>query len=161
MNTLDAHMIRKLAIRSLRIEVGSMDYINTLLIMEDGLNDEPSLDLLSMECNSNVTDEATTVHVSPEPGPSEGHHVVDWCMFGHCGPMPLETENKCRRLKDCVTTTYRFAKLCLDQDVLELCVRNMGEICNDREDNSTRSFCKAIYRLSFYLDQAWTLRQRK
>ena len=36
MNTLDAHMIRKRAIRSLRGGVGSMEnYIHTLLIMED------------------------------------------------------------------------------------------------------------------------------
>jgi len=114
--------------------------------MEDDLNDEPSPDVLPMDCNSNVTDEATAVHVSPEPGPSGDQHVVDWCMCGHCRPMPQEIENKCCRLKDCITITDRFAKLCLDQDVLELCVRNMGEIRNDREDNSTRSFRKAAYR---------------
>ena len=46
-------MIRKLAIRSLRREVGRMDYIYTLLIMEDDLNDKPSSeDVFSMECNS-------------------------------------------------------------------------------------------------------------
>ena len=118
-----------------------MDYIHTLLIMEDDL-DEPSPDVLSLECNSN----ATTVNVSPAPVPSGGQLVVDWCVCGNCRPMPQEIENKCCRLKDCITTTDRFAKLCLDQDVLQLCVRNMGEIRNDREDNSTRSFRKAAYR---------------
>ena len=48
MDTLDAHMTRKLAIRSLRRGVGSMDYIHTLLIMEDDLNNEPSPDVLRM-----------------------------------------------------------------------------------------------------------------
>ena len=133
-------MVRKLAIRSLRRGIGSMDYIHTLLIMEDDL-DEPSPDVLSLECNSNAT-----VNVSPAQVPSGGQHVVDWCVCGNCRPMPQEIENKCCRLKDCITTTDRFSKLCLDQDVLQLCVRNMGEIRNDREDNSTRSFRKAAYR---------------
>ena len=118
-----------------------MDYIHTLLIMEDDL-DEPSLDVLSLECNSNTT----TVNVSPAPVPSGGQLVVDWCVCGNCRPMPQEIENKSCRLKDCIATTDRLAKLCLDQDVLQLCVRNMGEIRNDREDNSTRSFRKAAYR---------------
>lgn len=62
-----------------------MDYIHTLLIMEDNLNDEPSSeDVLSMECNSSVTDKATAVHVSPEPGPSACQHLVDWCMCRYC-----------------------------------------------------------------------------
>jgi len=45
-----------------------MDYIHT--IMGD-LNDEPSPDVLSLECNS--TDEATTAHVLPEPGSLEAN----------------------------------------------------------------------------------------
>lgn len=98
-----------------------MDNIHTLLIMEDDLNDEPSPDVLSIECNSNVPDGATIVHVSSKPGPSGGQHVVDWYVCGHCKPMPQEVENKCCKLKGCITTTDRFAKLCLDQDVLELC----------------------------------------
>ncbi|CAB4032674.1 P2X purinoceptor 7-like [Paramuricea clavata] len=39
-----------------------------------------------------------------------------------------------------------FAKICLDPDVLELCIRNTGDIRNDQEDNSTRAFRKAGYR---------------
>ena len=40
-STLDEAMVRKLAIRSLRGGIGSMDYIITLLIMEDGLDENP------------------------------------------------------------------------------------------------------------------------
>ena len=36
--------MRKLAIRSLRRGVGSMDYIESLLIMEDDLDEDESLD---------------------------------------------------------------------------------------------------------------------
>ena len=38
-------MVRKLAIRGLRRGVGSMDYIHTLLIMEDDLDEEPSTEV--------------------------------------------------------------------------------------------------------------------
>ena len=48
-----------------------MDYIHTLLFMEGDLNDEPSPDVLSLECN--FTDEATTAHVLPEPGSLEAN----------------------------------------------------------------------------------------
>ena len=34
---------------------------------------------------------------------------------------------------------------CLDLDVLELCIRNVGDIRNDREDNRTRAFQKAAH----------------
>ena len=36
-----------------------------------------------------------------------------------------------------------FTKLCLDTDVPELRIRNVGDIRNDREDNSTRALRKA------------------
>ena len=37
-------------------------------------------------------------------------------------------------------------KLCLDPDVLELCIWNSGGIRNDREDTSTRAFRKSANR---------------
>ena len=39
-HTLDDETVKKLAIRSLRRGIGSMDYIHTLLISEDDLNDQ-------------------------------------------------------------------------------------------------------------------------
>ena len=60
--------------------------------------------------------------------------------------MPQEIENKCFGLKKCITSLSRFTKLCLDTDVLELCIKNTCDIRNDREDSSTRAFCKAAYR---------------
>ena len=48
--------------------------------------------------------------------------------------------------KEMHNTFPKFAKLCLDPDVLELCVRNRADIRNDQQDNSTRSFKKAAYR---------------
>ena len=118
-----------------------MDHIHALLLMEDELDDEPPSEVASsMECH-----EDGVAASSSEPGPSIAP-VVDWCVCRHCRPMPQEVENKCCKLRTCITTTARFEKLCLDQDVLQLCVRNMGEVRNDRDDNSTRSFRKAAYR---------------
>ncbi|CAB4017121.1 P2X purinoceptor 7-like [Paramuricea clavata] len=84
-------------------------------------------------------------------GPPEQHNPLptsapEWRVCGYCRPMPQEIENKCCRQKNCITLTSRFAKICLDQDVLELCIRNTGDIRNDEEDNSTQAFRKAGYR---------------
>ena len=60
--------------------------------------------------------------------------------------MPQEIENKCGKLKKCINLSSLFAKVCLDTDVLELCIRNTSDIRNDREDTSCRAFRKAAYR---------------
>ena len=78
-----------------------------------------------------------------DPPPAE---VPSWCKCGKCRPMSQEVENKCCKQKNCITLSSRFGKLCLDPDVLELCIRNTSDIRNDKEDNSTRAFRKAAYR---------------
>ena len=141
--------MRKLAVRGLRRGVGSMDYIHTLLIMEDDLDDADDTGDMGMMINETET-AGTTVMAGPlssaDPNPSTGSPLVDWCTCGLCRPMPQAVENKCCKQSKCITTTSRFAKLCLDTDVLEMCIRNTGEIRNDREDSSTRAFRKAAYR---------------
>ena len=119
-----------------------MDYIHTLLIMEDDLDEEPSTEVATQ------LDEVAAAETlnAPDPGPSGSQAVVNWCVCGQCRPMPHDVENKCCKLRECITTSARFPKLCLDTDVLELCVRNVGDIRNDREENSPRSFRKAAYR---------------
>ena len=148
--TLDEGMVRKLAIRSLRRGIGSMDYIDTLLIMEDDLDKNPEdSDYGEFAESSMIGDD----NDPPEQDPSREHtqessntSTPDWCVCGRCRPMPQEVENKCCKLKRCITLTSRFTKLCLDVDVLELCIRNRADIRNDQEDNSTRAFRKAAYR---------------
>lgn len=136
-------MVRKLAIRGLRRGIGSMDYIHSLLIMEDDLDEIEGEDLNNFQ---DATDEMSD-KTQPEPDPSKKVPAqVPWCVCGYCRPMPQDIENKCCKQASCLTLTARFAKLCLDPDVLELCIRNTGDIRNDREDNSTRSFRKAAYR---------------
>ena len=141
-------MVRKLAVRCLQRGVGSMDYVHTLLIMEDDLHDtDETGDMIAETETAGATCITTAVPVSSaEPIPSPGSPLVDWCTCGLCRPMPQVIENKCCKQSKCITTTSHFAKLCLDPDVLEMCIRNTGDIRNDREDSSTRAFRKATYR---------------
>ena len=127
-----------------------MDYIEGLMIAEDDLDDEtestPNIVLSSSE-------EQTLTVASPEPGPSSrGTSGPTWCKCGVCVLMPQDIENKCCGQRRCVTSHTRFQKLCLDPDVLQLTIRNRGDIRNDAADNSTRSFRKAGYR-QFVLDR--------
>ena len=144
-------MVQKLAVRSLRRGIGSMDYIHSLLIMEDDLDEVTCTQDSEMGefgeqsgDHSNPFEEAQA-H-APETHETIEGSVPDWCVCGCCRPMPQEVENKCCRQKKCITYSSRFAKLCLDRDVLELCIRNTRDIRNDQEDNSTRAFRKAAYR---------------
>lgn len=130
-STLDEKMVRQLCVRALSRGVGSMEYVDSLLIMEDDENDvEPS--------------EETQGSGGSQPPHSEP--TPDWCKCRRCQPMSQEIENKCCGLRKCITTSRRFQKLCLDPEVLELCIRNRADIRNDREDTSTSSFRKAAYR---------------
>lgn len=138
--------MRKLAVRGLRRGVGSMDYIHTLLIMEDDLDESGDIIAETETAGASGTTVAVTVSSAAEPVPSPGSPLVDWCTCCLCRPMPQAIENMCCKQSKCITTTSRFAKLCLDPDVLEMCIRNTGDIRNDREDASTRAFRKAAYR---------------
>lgn len=135
-----------------------MDYIETLLIMEDDLVEkdesepmgefgEQSSEHANREDNDMQGSSTTaTQNLDPSQDNTSPAELPEWCKCGKCRPMPQEVENKCCSLKKCITMTSRFVKLCLDPDVLELCIRNTGDIRNDREDNSTRAFRKAAYR---------------
>ena len=146
--------MRKLCIRSLQRGVGSMDFIQGLLSREDDLDegheeDESDVTLTpststDLACGSNAG--------TPDPAPSPSNNAIPWRKCGVCQIMPQEIENKCRGLRRCVTTHTRFSKLCLDPDVIQLAIRNRGDIRNDRDDNSTRAFRKTGYR-QYILDR--------
>jgi hypothetical protein len=148
-HTLDEDTVKKLSIRSLRRGIWSMDYIHTLLIAEDDLDENP--DALD---DQEAGEEREQQEGLAEEGASEGRHahttvegeIPLWCVCLNCRPMPQDIENKCCNLKKCITSSSRFSKICLDPDVLVLCIRNTSNIRNDREDNSTRAFRKAAYR---------------
>lgn len=89
---------------------------------------------------------------TPDRPRQPGKPVPDWCKCGNCRHMPRAIENVCCKKKDCVTLQPRFYKLCLDPDILQLCILNQADIKNDPVDNSTRQFRKAAYR-PFILDK--------
>ena len=120
--------MRKLCIRSLRRGVGSMDFIQGLLIMEDDLDEGHEEDESNVTPTpSTSTDLACTSNAgTPDPEPSPSNKAIPWCECGVCQIMPQEIENKCCGLLRCVTTHARFSKLRLDPDVIQLAIRNRG-----------------------------------
>ena len=135
-------------------EEWGMDYIHTLLIIEDDLDaeganmagEEENTETALASATTTAVAEPSVGEVDPGPSGSVPRALVEWYVCGQCRPMPQAIENKCCQQRTCITTSVRFAKLCLDPDVLELCIRNMGDIRNDMEDNSRRAFRKAFYR---------------
>lgn len=123
-----------------------MDYIETLLIAEDDLDEDT--DVSNEFANEVMNDRAEETSTPSNQNPSSNSNLEtpSWCICGNCKPMPQEIENKCCKQKKCITFSSRFSKICLDPDVLELCIRNTSDIRNDSEDNSTRAFRKAAYR---------------
>ena len=129
-------MVRQLCVSTLSRGVGSLEYVDSLLIMEDDDDDDDS------GKNNFEESEKTTPTDSGGSQPPLGELAPDWCKCRHCQPLAQEIENKCGGLRKCITTSRRFEKLWLDPEVLELCIRNRADIRNDREDTST-SFHKA------------------
>ena len=98
-------MVKKLGIRSLRRGIGSMDYIDTLLIMEDDL-DEDDLDAERLgelgesshdsplnsgtdPSQSQSRSQSQNPNPTPEPTPES---VPDWCTCGKCRSILQQVE---------------------------------------------------------------------
>jgi len=96
-------MMRKIAVKALQRGVGSMDYIQSLLLEDD---DE-----------INNTHNPLTPTPTPQPSPSPTRQSPEWCKCIQCRTMQHEIENKCCGQKSCVTLSPRFTKLVLDPEV--------------------------------------------
>ena len=79
---LDDQMVRKLAIRSLRRGIGSMDYIHTLLIAEDDLNEDAKV-LDNVGDEPGDREENTGVQSDHQGKCSSGSRDVfpPWCVL--------------------------------------------------------------------------------
>ena len=60
--------------------------------------------------------------------------------------MPNEQENLCCKRVTCVTSYNTFSNICLDRDVLEICIKARSDLRADDFDFSMESFRKAAYR---------------
>ena len=79
----------------------------------------------------------------PEP-PSED--LPEWCKCRVCRPMPDEQENVCCKRVTCITNYTSFSNICLDRDILEVCIKARCDIRADEFNFSMESFRKAGYR---------------
>ena len=139
-------MVRKLATRALQRGIGSMDFVQSLLLMEDEVQDGgESAGPSHHSGNLSIASDSQSQPPYSEPSPP-------WCKCGRCNEMPRSIENKCCKCKKCVTSQRRFQKICLDPEVLELCIKNRADIRNDSDNYSTSAFRKAAYR-QFILDK--------
>ena len=122
-NTLDSLTIKKLCIRSLRWGIGSLDYIDSLLIMED--NDKDNDEVVIAEVHSPATEASIAITPPLQPIPPQGQGPrPEWCVCGNCRNMPLEVEKVCCRKKNCDAKKTRFKKLYFDPHYLELSVKS-------------------------------------
>ncbi|XP_078357408.1 uncharacterized protein LOC144642315 [Oculina patagonica] len=153
-NTLDEEMAKKLAIRALQKGVGSMDFVDSLPIMETEDDD-------STDQEHDVAGDGSPVRVPQASKQSiDQEPVPEWCKCSCCRTMTQDIENKCCNRRNCTSQTRRFCKLCLDAEYLQLCAKNTADIRNDRQDSSTHTFRKAAYR-NFILDTHGYLGKRK
>ena len=111
-------MVQKLAILCLHRGIGSMDYIDTLMIMEDDLDDDDlgefGESLMTRSANNDPTQQDASGENTQQ---STNNNTPDWCVCGRCRQMTQEIENKCCKLKKCITLTSRFTKLYLNPDI--------------------------------------------
>ena len=83
-----------------------MNYIHSLLIMEDDLLDDDTDTTLCIAPAVPTAEQPSLGGSDPEPGPSPGTNMP-WCKCGICQVMPQEIENKCCGKRGCVTNHTR------------------------------------------------------
>ena len=116
--TLDAEKKDKVLIKLLGLGRGSLDFAKNFILGSDDPED-------------------------PEP-PSED--LPEWCKCRVCRPMPDEQENVCCKRVTCITNYTSFSNICLDRDILEVCIKARCDIRADEFNFSMESFRKAGYR---------------
>ena len=96
-------MVRKQAIRSLWRGIGSMDYIETLLIMEDELDEDENFGELDNSATEHATGYTLADSHTSNPDPvspnmqeaGDSGLVPDWCVCGRRHPHATRSCYKC------------------------------------------------------------------
>ena len=111
-NTLDLATVKKLCIRSLSKGIGSMDYIDSLLIMEDDLDnaneDDDDAEVCTPAAQASVAIQPPPLIPQQRQGP-----VPEWCVCENCNNMPLDVEKVCCRNKKIVMPKNQDSKNCV------------------------------------------------
>ena len=124
-NTLDSLTVKKLCVRSLRWGIGSLDYIDSLLIMENNDKDNDNNEIDIAEAHSPATEASIAIKPPLQPIPlQEQGPRPEWCVCGNCRNMPLEVEKVCCRKKTVMQKNQDLKNLCLDPHYLELSVKS-------------------------------------
>ena len=68
-----------------------------------------------------------------------------WCQCQVCVPMDTEQENVCCKNCQCISSYRTFDNICLDRDILEMCLKKWCDIRADESNFSMETFHKAAY----------------
>lgn len=104
---------------------------------------------LSASGNGSLGHLQDLVHViqdSPDDVQTSPAALITWCKCGVCKIMPSAEERKCCGKKRCVTSFHAFRKVCLDRNILVVCVKTQADHFAEDFEFSTNSFRKAAYR---------------
>lgn len=82
----------------------------------------------------------------PPPPPNPDDTSPEWCKCNACRPMPNEIENVCCKRVTCITRFQAFNNICLDWDILEVCIKARCDNPADGFNFSMESLRKAAYR---------------
>lgn len=127
----------------MRANFAGLFYISGLCIQSKCGKDQLLITLLSMGRGS--LDFARNLTADEqEPDPPE--NTPQWCRCGVCRPMPDEQENLCCKRVTCLTSYRVFSNICLDRDILEVCIKARSDIQAEEFNFSMESFRKAAYR---------------
>ena len=132
-------MAKTLAIKALQRGVGSMDYVDSILLLEpddeNSSDQEPDLDANTSPVR---VPQPSRQSIDQEP-------VPEWCKCTYCRTMPQEVENKCCGRRNCVSQGRRFRKLCLDAEYLQLCSKNTADIPGNVRLDFRRSLVSGLF----------------
>ena len=91
-----------------------MDYIHTLFIMEDDL-DEDDMGGFRKEIPEISSSDQNTTGEPSEPNHPLPASIPNWCVCGNCSPMSQDIENKCCNQRKCITLSQSLQNYALTQ----------------------------------------------
>ena len=78
--------------------------------------------------------------------PSPSREQPHWCQCHIGRPMDSEQENLCCQKPTCITSYTSFCNICLDCEILEVCIKATCDIRVEEFNFTMESFRKAAYR---------------